>query len=498
MKLSSLLKYKKITIQCHDNPDADAIASGYALYRYFEDQGVDVRLVYSGYNRIQKANLIYMVDLLKIPIEKLDERDERIEGLLLTVDCQYGCSNVTKYMADQVAVIDHHINKSENIELCHIKSDLGSCATVVWLMLLKENYDFSKDIRLQTALYYGLYTDTGQFVDIVNPVDKDMRDGLTFDVNIIKVLQNSNINARELEVAGIALIRASINEQLKFAVVKSQPCDPNILGLISDLVLQVSEIDKCIVFCEFSDGLKFSVRTCVKENNASHVAQFISEGIGSGGGHINKAGGFISFDKYNERYREYDYIAFFAHQLKKYSLAFDLIHSGSYEFDCEGAKEYRKLPLKVGYIEISKIISAGTKILIRTLEGDIHYEVNDDSYLMIGVKGEVYPISKSQFDKGYRVSDEEYDLKLQYHPKAKVNDSKNEYSLLDYVKVCYSNGGGLIYAKALEKPVKVFTKWDQDSYTVGRVGDMLACRKDDLNDVYIIEKETFEMTYEEV
>ena len=32
MHLDELEKYKDITIQAHDNPDADAIASGFALY----------------------------------------------------------------------------------------------------------------------------------------------------------------------------------------------------------------------------------------------------------------------------------------------------------------------------------------------------------------------------------------------------------------------------------------------------------------------------------
>lgn len=32
MKLKELLHYDNIVIQCHDNPDADAIASGYGLY----------------------------------------------------------------------------------------------------------------------------------------------------------------------------------------------------------------------------------------------------------------------------------------------------------------------------------------------------------------------------------------------------------------------------------------------------------------------------------
>lgn len=43
MRLSDLTRYHSITIQCHDNPDADAIASGYALYTYFKQIGKEVR-----------------------------------------------------------------------------------------------------------------------------------------------------------------------------------------------------------------------------------------------------------------------------------------------------------------------------------------------------------------------------------------------------------------------------------------------------------------------
>ena len=43
MKLSELLMFNPIIVQCHDNPDADAIASGYALYSYFKEKGKDVR-----------------------------------------------------------------------------------------------------------------------------------------------------------------------------------------------------------------------------------------------------------------------------------------------------------------------------------------------------------------------------------------------------------------------------------------------------------------------
>ena len=64
MRLSELLQFEDIVIQCHDNPDADALASGAALHWYFTQKGKKVRFIYRGNNKIQKSNLMIMlVDL---------------------------------------------------------------------------------------------------------------------------------------------------------------------------------------------------------------------------------------------------------------------------------------------------------------------------------------------------------------------------------------------------------------------------------------------------
>ena len=69
MRLSELLEYDSIVVQCHDNPDADAIASGYGVYTYLKGQGKDARFIYGGRFPIQKSNLVLMVTELKIPID---------------------------------------------------------------------------------------------------------------------------------------------------------------------------------------------------------------------------------------------------------------------------------------------------------------------------------------------------------------------------------------------------------------------------------------------
>lgn len=83
MRLKDLECFEPVTIQCHDNPDADALASGFGLYTYFKEKGHEVRLVYSGRNQIQKSNLTLMVNELNIPVIYLENTKEPINGRLL-------------------------------------------------------------------------------------------------------------------------------------------------------------------------------------------------------------------------------------------------------------------------------------------------------------------------------------------------------------------------------------------------------------------------------
>ena len=160
MRLCELLKFDEIVVQCHDNPDADAIGSGYALYCYLKDQGKQVSLIYGGASRIRKSNLMLMIQLLQIPIKYCDSMEA--PELLVTVDCRYGEGNVAHFPARNIAVIDHHRVNGALPELAEVRSNLGSCSTLLWEMLKQEGYDVNANKNLATAMYYGLYTDTNE------------------------------------------------------------------------------------------------------------------------------------------------------------------------------------------------------------------------------------------------------------------------------------------------------------------------------------------------
>lgn len=502
MRLADLLKYSEIIIQAHDNPDPDAIAAGFGLYTYFSKMGKKVRFIYSGRRQIQKTNIVLLVKELNIPVEYIDPLVDitfNKKGLLLlTVDCQYGAGNVTKFAATKVAIIDHHQEEVTDVELSEIRPNYGSCSTLVWRMMKDAGFDFEGQTDIGTALYYGLYSDTNQFGEIRNAVDMDMRDSLDFSAHIVNMLRNSNISLKELETAGIALIRYIYNDVYRYAIIKSQPCDPNILGLISDLVLQVDCVDTCVVYNETDDGIKLSVRSCTREVKASELAAFLTLDVGSGGGHLEKAGGFIQKSLYEKYYKTLHAEAFFSEKLNDYFDNSEVIYADRYEMDTTGLKKYVKRKIPIGYADVDDIFPAGTPLLIRTLEGDFELTHNGEFYVMIGIKGDVYPIKKETFNKGYIQSDEPFAIDVEYSPTIKNMHSGKTENVLKYAKSCVSSGMTYIYARQISKRTKVFTAWDPEKYMFGRAGDYLAVRCDNPHDIYIVEQEIFSKTYDEL
>ncbi|MEE1305621.1 MAG: DHH family phosphoesterase [Agathobacter sp.] len=497
MKLRELLKYNDIVIQCHDNPDADALASAYGVASYFELHGKKTRIVYSGKFKIQKSNLLIMISKLEIPIEYVETLDN--PELLITVDCQYGQGNIVRFDAQNVAIIDHHQVTGALPPLSEVRSNLSSCSTLIREMLSDEGIDINKDTKLSTALYYGLLTDTNNFAEVNHPLDKDLRDDADYDRCLITLFRNSNLSLEELEIAGEALMGYHYEEKERYAIVEAKPCDPNILGMISDLTLEVDAVDSCLVYSILPFGVKFSIRSCVKEINAGELAGFISENYGSGGGHQGKAGGFIQTDLLpSDVLSDMDtkVESFLNERMKSYFSDVEIIDAAEYEADLKDARVYMKKKLPIGYVKGTDFLSVGSKTLIRTLEGDLHVDITENTYIIIGVKGEVYPIDKEKFEKSYKTINEKYIFEGEYEPSIKNNLSGEKISLIPYAKSCVATGEVKIYAKPLKHRVKIFTAWDSNHYMSGRENDYLAVRCDDYHDVYVIEHEIFEKTYE--
>ena len=488
--LEELMGYDRVTIQCHDNPDADAIASGFGLYCFFRDQGKNVRLLYAGRNKVRKANLTLMLEKLGIPLEYLAHPGEKpVEGLLITVDCQYGAGNVTKLPAEEIAVIDHHLLEVICTERMRLQPNMGSCATLVWTMLQEMQYPVEKNRDLGTALYYGLFMDTNQFSELSNPVDMDMRESLNFDKNMISLFRNSNISLQELEIAGVAMLRCNYNEDYQFAVIHSQPCDPNVLGLISDFLLQVAGVNTCVVYNEDSGGYKFSVRSCIREVNASELSDYLSAGIGSGGGHYEKAGGYISMKLYEEKYPTLHSEAYFNNRMTQYFDTFRIVYAREREFPVEEAVKYVRRKSPIACVKASDLAELGRMVSVRTQNGTMDIDTRQNICFTLERNGELHRIEGDRFRRILGPADvrmpEDYCQNIAYIPRVKDGNDGSNHLLTEYVHMCMPRDAFCIYARKLTQGVKVFPTWDEDGYMTGRPGDYLAASEDDLHNIFI-------------
>ena len=157
-----------------------------------------------------------------------------------------------------------------------------------------------------------------------------------------------------------------------------------------------------------------------------------------------------------------------------------------------------KNKLTLGYIDPLSFLEKSTQIKVRTLEGDTELVVDGSFYLMVGILGEVYPITISKFGSSYKKADSVFDRQLEYVPRIYAEPDGRVYELYDHINACVPTGTSYILATELDKNVKLFTKWYEEKYMKGEKGDFIACREDDLHDFYIVRRDIFEMTYSPV
>lgn len=528
MQIQELLQYKDIVIQCHDNPDADAVASGWALHRYLEENGKQVRLIYSGKHPMTKANMVLLCRELQIPLEYVEELEEKPE-LLVCVDCRYGGGNVRKFEAETSAVIDHHPSGRYDPalpELSEVRDRYGSCSTILWDMLSEAGFD--PDAHLATALFYGLYMDTARMQELRHPKDMDMRDALQFrcQEDLMFMLQNCNLSEDDLETTGMALMTARhypYAENRKFTIVSVKQCDPNLLGVIGDLVMENEQTDVCAAFCvqlntenNRSSIVKFSVRSCVPDARADYIAAFLAKGAGGGGGHPRKSGGtlrdgvleLIQEPAFSDTRGFKDKIHhLFRRRLEAYIEPPQVYYAGA-KAPPEDAfypdirelfqtgTEYQKNRTPIGYVKASGLYGVGTSIRVRMLEGDITLTVEEDTCLILGIDAEVYQNREKDLLRNNDLSDKPYRFTGEYPPRVVWTQSGGTDlgELTQHAKTCVPKEGVRIRARQLDRRVKIIPDWSEDGL-LGEPSDWLVVRSDNIKDFYIIKNVIFTRSY---
>lgn len=295
-ELIALCEGHKIYIQTHNFPDPDAIASAFGLQKLLKHYGIGSELCYDG--RIDKLSASKMLDTFGIRMQSYEKLRStlREEDYIVCVDTQKHSGNVTDFIGDEVACIDHHPTFTPMEYRYRDVRITGACATLIAGYYKEAGYEPDSDTA--TALLYGMKMDTLQFTRGVTDLDIQMFRFLFSysDQEKLSDLERNNMEFNDLKAYGAAIESIELYDKAGFSCIPFS-CPDALIAIISDFILALIEVEVAVVFSQRENEIKFSVRS---EDPKVHAGNLIHEalaGIGSGGGHAAMAGGLIPKDQ---------------------------------------------------------------------------------------------------------------------------------------------------------------------------------------------------------
>jgi nanoRNase/pAp phosphatase (c-di-AMP/oligoRNAs hydrolase) len=285
-------RIRRIFIQMHNSPDPDAISSAFALQYLLRHEGIDAVICYRG--EIEKYSTSRMVQMLGIRLTNIsDIQDMREEDPIILVDSQKGNSNITDFIGNEVASIDHHPVFHEVQYLFEdIRPKVGACASIIAEYFNDNGVDIPQTIA--TALLYGIKTDTLDLSRSVSELDLDMFYKLykIADIELLNRIQLNQLQFCELTAYSNAINNIKLYDNVGFAYLGAD-CPDSLLGTVSDFIMSLKEVEFSVVYSRRKEGIRFSVRNEMPEYDAGRIIMKALNGLGNGGGHKAMAGGFI-------------------------------------------------------------------------------------------------------------------------------------------------------------------------------------------------------------
>lgn len=292
--ISIIERYKRLletvgqdeTLAILINADPDAMASALALKRIFWRRSKKV-LIFR-INPVQRADNHAMIKLLNIDqqhIRKLPRAD--IDRWAL-VDSQPAHDELFKRHEYDI-IIDHHsVLNDSRAHFMDIQESYGATSTIMTEYLRAGGIKISP--RLATALFYGIKTDTENFIRSSTSADVNAFKYLypRANLHIVKKIESSEITKTNLNHFKMAMENLHFYKETAF-IHMDRVSNPDILVIISDFFLKLAEATWCIVSGIYGNKLIVIFRNVGFRRDAGRLAKRLFGRWGSAGGHRDAA-----------------------------------------------------------------------------------------------------------------------------------------------------------------------------------------------------------------
>jgi nanoRNase/pAp phosphatase (c-di-AMP/oligoRNAs hydrolase) len=279
----------------HDNPDPDAIASGWGVQILIQEKlEIPVRLVGGG--AIVRAENRHMVDLLAPPIELVSHVDFDAGTAAVLVDCGADATNhvVTRQQIKPVAIIDHHTNGNRpHVSYVDIRPDAAASATIVAGYLREQGIELGP--KLATAMLYAVRTETCGHETHFSQLDRSVLPWLTEhgEPALLAQIENAPLTRDYFADLLLALQSTFLYDDAAICFLP-RAAGAEIVGEVADMLIRCEQIRRVLCATILGGDLLISARTQPDHGNATKLLLTTLDGIGGAGGHSHRAGGKIS------------------------------------------------------------------------------------------------------------------------------------------------------------------------------------------------------------
>ncbi len=278
--------------------DPDAMASALSLKRLFWRKVRKVAIYHI--NPIERADNLAFIKLLRIDQQHIRYiKPSKITKWAILDSQPHHHSQLEDYHFD--IIIDHHpMDPSSKGHFIDIKEDYGANSTIMTEYLRAAKIRPSP--RLATALFYGIKTDTNNFVrELISNDINAFRYLYRFtNMNIIKKIESSEMTKQTLDSYRFAMKRLRLLNNIAF-IDMGEVDNPDILVIIADFFMRLADATWSIASGSNNGKLIVIFRNAGFREDAGKTAKKLFGHLGgSAGGHKSAARAEIALEKINE------------------------------------------------------------------------------------------------------------------------------------------------------------------------------------------------------
>jgi len=285
----------KLLILAHNHPDPDTIASAAALQEIASVLGkAKTTIAYGGViGRAENAHMVKVLKMKLVPIDKIKISDfDRIA--MVDTQPRTGNNALPNHMLPHL-VIDHHPkNKSStNVPFLDIKTEYGATASILSEYLF--HFDLPIGKNLATALVYAIKSETQDLGRETYQIDVDCYQRLFPLANkkLLSKIVHAHVPRSYFQYLMQAIQKAKLIDDCCIVSRLRELPTPDLIPEIADLFMKMDGATWALCMGQYQGGLFLSIRTTNTRKDAGKIMKTLVRNIGTGGGHMQIAGGRI-------------------------------------------------------------------------------------------------------------------------------------------------------------------------------------------------------------